>query len=138
MRDFAVRTERLLKEYHIYDRPSERLKELLFRTRKHRVFRALGPLDVQIPAGETVGIIGENGAGKSTFLKLAAGVIEPSEGAIKVSGKVSSILELGTGFNPEFTGRENVFQRCSPRAVAGGGEREDGTDRPVRRYRRVF
>ena len=109
MRDLAVSTQGLLKEYHIYDRPSERLKELLFKTRKHRVFRALGPLDIEVPAGETVGIIGENGAGKSTFLKLAAGVIEPSAGAIKVNGKVSSILELGTGFNPEFTGRENVL-----------------------------
>lgn len=109
MRDLAVRTQGLLKEYHIYDRPSERLKELLFKTRKHRVFRALGPLDVEVTAGETVGIIGENGAGKSTFLKLAAGVIEPSAGTITVNGKVSSILELGTGFNPEFTGRENVL-----------------------------
>lgn len=109
MRELAVRTEGLLKEYHIYDRPSERLKELLFKAKKHRVFRALGPLDIEVPAGETVGIIGENGAGKSTFLKLAAGVIEPSAGTITVNGKVSAILELGTGFNPEFTGRENVL-----------------------------
>ncbi len=109
MRNPAVRTRGLLKEYHIYDRPSERLKELFFKTGKHRVFRALGPLDIEVPAGETVGIIGENGAGKSTFLKLASGVIEPSSGTINVSGKVSSILELGTGFNSEFTGRENVF-----------------------------
>ncbi len=106
---FSVRTQDLIKEYHIYDRPSERLKEAFFRTKKHRVFRALGPLDIEVRKGETLGIVGENGAGKSTFLKLVAGVIEPSSGAIKVEGKVSSILELGTGFNPEFTGRENVF-----------------------------
>ncbi|HUO76568.1 MAG TPA: ABC transporter ATP-binding protein [Thermodesulfovibrionales bacterium] len=106
---FSLKTEGLIKEYHIYDRPSERLKELFLKTRKHRVFRALGPLDIEVRKGETLGIIGENGAGKSTFLKLAAGVIEPSSGMIKVDGKVSSILELGTGFNPEFTGRENVL-----------------------------
>ncbi len=106
---FSVKTLNLTKEYHIYDRPSERLKELFFRKKKHRVFRALGPLDIEVRKGETLGIVGENGAGKSTFLKLAAGVIEPSSGTIEVCGKVSSILELGTGFNPEFTGRENVF-----------------------------
>lgn len=106
---FSVKAEGLTKEYHIYDRPSERLKELFFKMRKHRVFRALGALDIEVRKGETLGIIGENGAGKSTFLKLVAGVIEPSSGMIKVDGKVSSILELGTGFNPEFTGRENVL-----------------------------
>jgi teichoic acid transport system ATP-binding protein len=104
----VVKTEDLLKEYHIYDRPSERLKELFLKGKKHRVFRALGPLDITIPRGETLGIVGENGSGKSTFLKIVAGVIEPSSGKMTVHGKVSSILELGTGFNPEFTGRENV------------------------------
>lgn len=104
----VVKTENLLKEYHIYDRPAERLKELFLKGKKHRVFRALGPLDIAIPRGETLGIVGENGSGKSTFLKIVAGVIEPSSGTMTVHGKVSSILELGTGFNPEFTGRENV------------------------------
>jgi ABC-type polysaccharide/polyol phosphate transport system ATPase subunit len=108
MEQSVVKTEGLLKEYHIYDRPSERLKELLLKTKKHRVFRALGPLDITVPRGETLGIVGENGSGKSTFLKIVAGVIEPSSGTMTVHGKVSSILELGTGFNPEFTGRENV------------------------------
>lgn len=109
MKQLSVETKGLVKEYHIYDRPLERLKELLLKTTHHKVFRALGPLDIEIPRGETLGIIGENGAGKSTFLKLVAGVIEPSAGTIKVTGKVSSILELGTGFHPEFTGRENVI-----------------------------
>ena len=109
MKDFAIKTEELSKEYHIYDSPAERLKELFLKTKKHRVFRAFGPLDIVIPKGETLGIVGENGAGKSTFLKLVAGVTEPSSGTITVEGKISSILELGTGFNPEFTGRENVF-----------------------------
>jgi lipopolysaccharide transport system ATP-binding protein len=109
MKDIAINTEGLMKEYHIYDHPLERLKELFFRTTKHRVFRALGPLDIKIRRGETLGIVGENGAGKSTFLKLVAGVTEPSSGTIAVEGKISSILELGTGFNLDFTGRENVF-----------------------------
>ncbi len=109
MRDLAIRAENLLKEYHIYDSPLERLKELFFKARKHRVFTALGPVDIEIRKGETLGIIGENGAGKSTFLKLVAGVIEPSSGSISVKGKVSSILELGVGFNPELSGKENIF-----------------------------
>lgn len=108
MKDIVVKAENLIKEYHIYDKPLERLKELFFSKKYHRVFRALGPLNIEVYKGEALGIIGENGAGKSTFLKLAAGVIEPSAGTISVKGKVSSILELGTGFNPEFTGRENV------------------------------
>jgi ABC-type polysaccharide/polyol phosphate transport system ATPase subunit len=109
MDNVTVKAEGLIKEYHIYDRPMERLKELFLKSPRHRVFRALGPLDIEIRRGETLGIIGENGAGKSTFLKLVAGVIEPSAGTITVDGRVSSILELGTGFNPEFTGRENVI-----------------------------
>jgi ABC-type polysaccharide/polyol phosphate transport system ATPase subunit len=108
MKDFAIKAEGLSKEYHIYDTPGERLKELFLKTKKHRVFRAFGPLDIVIPKGEMLGIVGENGAGKSTFLKLVAGVTEPSSGRVTVNGKISSILELGTGFNPEFTGRENV------------------------------
>ncbi len=109
MREIAIKAENLLKEYHIYDKPVERLKELFFKTKKHRVFTALGPLDVEVKRGETLGIVGENGAGKSTFLKIIARVIEPSSGNIIVNGKVSSILELGVGFNPELTGRENIF-----------------------------
>ena len=105
----AVRTEGLIKNYYIYKTPAERIKELFLNKVKHRILKALGPIDIEVLRGETLGIIGENGAGKSTFLKLVAGVIEPSSGTINVHGKVSSILELGTGFNPEFTGRENIF-----------------------------
>jgi ABC-type polysaccharide/polyol phosphate transport system ATPase subunit len=124
MKDCVVRTEGLLKEYHIYDRPSERLRELFFKTITHRVFRALGPLDLEVRRGETLGVVGENGAGKSTFLKLAAGVIEPSSGTITVHGKVSSILELGTGFNPDFTGRENVFLNGALLGLSSGQVKE--------------
>ena len=109
MKSFVIKAEDLLKEYHIYDHPWERLKELFLKRAAHKVFRALGPLDIEVRRGETLGIIGENGAGKSTFLKIVAGVTEPSSGRITAEGKISSILELGTGFNPEFTGRENIY-----------------------------
>ncbi len=130
-RDFAVKTEGLFKEYHIYDRPLERLKELFFKEKKHRAFRALGPIDIEVPKGETLGIVGENGAGKSTFLKLVAGVIEPSSGTISVNGRVSSILELGTGFNPEFTGRENVILNGALHGF-GPGQVEERLERIIR------
>lgn len=119
MKDFAVKAQGLLKEYHIYDHPMERLKELFLKTAKHRVFTALGPVDIAIPRGETLGVVGENGAGKSTFLKLVAGIIEPSSGVIEVDGRVS-ILELGMGFSPEFTGRENVALNASLHGLSPG------------------
>lgn len=109
MDDYIVKADELKKEYFIYDKPADRLKEIFTKQKRHRKFNALGPINVKVRKGETLGIIGENGAGKSTFLKLVAGVIEPTSGIIEVSGKVSAILELGTGFNPEFTGRENVL-----------------------------
>ena len=109
MDNIVIKAEGLKKEYYIYERPVDRLKEIFLKKKKHRAFNALGPINIQIKKGETIGIIGENGAGKSTFLKLVSGVIEPLSGNIEVKGKVSAILELGTGFNPEFTGRENVL-----------------------------
>ncbi len=109
MDDIIIKAKGLEKEYYIFERPVDRLKEIFFKQKRHRAFKALGPVNIEIKKGETLGIIGENGAGKSTFLKLVAGVIEPLSGKIEVNGKVSAILELGTGFNPEFTGRENVL-----------------------------
>lgn len=108
MNEIAIRTKGLMKDYHLYDSPWKRLKEAFFKVKSHHVFRALSPVDIDIRKGESIGIIGENGAGKSTFLKLIAGVLEPTSGFIEINGKVSSILELGTGFHPDFTGRENV------------------------------
>lgn len=109
MENIVIKAEELQKEYYIYDKPADRLKEIFLKKKRHKAFKALGPINIEISKGETLGIIGENGAGKSTFLKLVAGVIEPLSGRIDVYGKVSAILELGTGFNPEFTGRENVL-----------------------------
>lgn len=108
-----INAKGLTKEYHIYDTPIERFKELFLKTPRHRVFRALGPVDFSVKKGEALGVIGENGAGKSTLLKMIAGVIRPSAGQLSINGKVSSILELGTGFHPEFTGRDNVLLNAS-------------------------
>jgi ABC-type polysaccharide/polyol phosphate transport system ATPase subunit len=99
------------KSYSIYENPSDRLKELVTLQRRsyHRDYWALTDLSFDIQRGETFCVIGENGAGKSTLLQLVAGIIEPSAGEVSVKGRISALLELGAGFNPEFTGRDNVY-----------------------------
>ena len=98
------------KAYAIYARPQDRLKEWLHPGGGHRgeLFWALRDISLMIRPGQTVGIVGRNGSGKSTFLQLATGVLRPSEGVLHTQGRVAALLELGTGFNPEFTGRENI------------------------------
>jgi lipopolysaccharide transport system ATP-binding protein len=108
MRDFTVRAERLTKTYRAYDTPWDRLLELITRRRRHREFHALEEVSFALPPGEGLALIGENGAGKSTLLKILAGIASPTSGAFQVTGKVASILELGSGFHPEFTGRQNI------------------------------
>ena len=107
----AVEFQGVSKSYAIYDSPGDRLKELLSlnRLKRHRDFRALQDLTFTVARGETFCIVGENGCGKSTLLQMVAGILQPTEGSITVSGRVSALLELGAGFNPEFTGRENVY-----------------------------
>src|ERR1700686_3970925 len=104
----AVQVEQLTKIYRVYASPWDRLREALLRRPRHREFRALADVSFSLPKGEGLAIIGENGAGKSTLLKLLAGIGVPTSGALRVRGKVASILELGSGFHPEFTGRQNI------------------------------
>lgn len=104
----AVRAVELSKQYDLYARPADRLIELVTGRTRHAVFPALQGVTFEVDRGETVGIIGQNGAGKSTLLKLLCGVTQPTSGALETRGTISSILELGTGFHPEFTGRDNA------------------------------
>jgi lipopolysaccharide transport system ATP-binding protein len=124
-----IDVQALSKSYHIYERPQDRLKEafvsrldtlrsqlagilrLAHAPRSsvyYREFQALKEVSLQVRRGETLGIIGRNGAGKSTLLQLLAGTLTPTAGWVDIRGRVAALLELGTGFNPEFTGRENV------------------------------
>jgi ABC-type polysaccharide/polyol phosphate transport system ATPase subunit len=110
--DVSVRIRDVSKMYRIYNRPPDRLKEMLFsRFGKHygREFWALRQLSVDLHRGESLAIIGRNGSGKSTLLQMIAGTLAPTTGQIQVRGRVAALLELGGGFNPQFTGRENVF-----------------------------
>jgi ABC-type polysaccharide/polyol phosphate transport system ATPase subunit len=104
----AVRAIDLTKQYDLYRRPIDRLIEAVTRRPRHTVFPALQDVTFDVERGETVGIIGQNGAGKSTLLKLLCGVTRPTSGILDAKGSIASILELGTGFHPEFNGRENA------------------------------
>jgi len=146
--DVAVRAHWLGKAYHLYRRPRDRLKQLLWRGRRrfYHEIRALDDVSFTIQRGETVGIIGENGSGKSTLLQLLAGTLSPSRGSCEVAGRVAALLELGAGFDPEFTGRENVYVNASIlglrraeidarfAAIAAFADIGDFLDRPVKTY----
>jgi len=106
----VIDVQHLSKSYLLYNNPSDRLKEFLVRGRKsyHRDFWALRDISFQVRKGSTVGIIGRNGSGKSTLLQIVAGTLQPTAGTVRTSGRIAALLELGAGFNPEFTGRENA------------------------------
>lgn len=109
MKDTAIQIQSLSKSYKLYDAPFDRVKEA-FSNKKYSIEkRVLNDISLNIKKGDVVGIVGTNGAGKSTLLKIITGVLTPSSGEIKIDGKVSALLELGTGFNPEFTGIKNIF-----------------------------
>lgn len=109
--DVALRLENISKCFQIYEKPHHRLLQGVFRGRKkyYREYWALRDISFTVNRGETVGIIGRNGAGKSTLLQIICGTLTPTSGALEINGRVAALLELGAGFNPEFTGRENVF-----------------------------
>ena len=118
----AVVVENGSKNYRIYAKPADRLKELILRGRKfHEDFWALRNVSFRVPKGSTFGVVGENGSGKSTLLQMIAGTLQPTEGTITRNGRVAALLELGAGFNPEFTGRENVVLNA---AIMGLTEEE--------------
>ncbi|MFL6258954.1 MAG: ABC transporter ATP-binding protein [Thermoanaerobaculia bacterium] len=146
MREATVQAEGLTKVYRTYATPWDRLLEGITRRPRHREFRALEDVGFALPRGEGLALIGENGAGKSTLLKILAGITAPTSGAFRVSGKIASILELGSGFHPEFTGRQNIvlnaamlglsqeeLRRKMP-GIISFSELGDFIDQPVKTY----
>lgn len=113
--EIAIQARSLGKSYPIFNKPEDRLKQMLsFGRRKYyREFWAVKDVDLEVHRGETVGIVGRNGSGKSTLLQMICGTLAPTSGELTVNGRVAALLELGAGFNPEFTGRENVFMNAS-------------------------
>ena len=109
--DIAIKIEDVSKCYHLYDNPRDRMLQMLFGKRKqyYREFWAVKGISLDIMRGEVIGIVGNNGAGKSTLLQMVSGILQPTEGKITVNGRVAAILELGAGFNPELSGRENIY-----------------------------
>lgn len=107
----VIRVKDLVKKYNIYDEPIDRLKEIFSIRKKsyHREFVALNGLTFDVEKGDAIGILGKNGCGKSTLLKMITGVLTPTSGTLEIKGKISAILELGAGFNMEYTGLENIY-----------------------------
>lgn len=126
--EVVIKVENLAKCFHIYDQPRDRLKQFILpRFQKavgmrpncyYREFWAVKDVSFEVRRGETVGILGFNGAGKSTLLQMICGTLNPTHGQIQTNGKISALLELGAGFNPEFTGRENVFLSCALHGIS--------------------
>lgn len=109
--DRIIKVDKLCKDYGLYDKKSDRLWEVIGFSHKsrHKVYHALKEISFDVQKGETVGIIGTNGSGKSTLLKILTGVVTPTSGDITINGKISALLELGAGFNPEYTGIQNIY-----------------------------
>ncbi|WP_084454982.1 ABC transporter ATP-binding protein [Comamonas composti] len=155
-REVAIRVRELSKKYQIYDTPIQRLKQFVFpQLRKFfrlenkqyfREFSALQNISFEVTRGQTVGVIGRNGSGKSTLLQIICGTLYPSAGDVEVNGRVAALLELGSGFNPDFTGRENVYfnasilgqseeiTRSKFSAIESFADIGDFIDQPVKNY----
>lgn len=123
MTEIAIKVSNLSKCYQIYDKPHDRLKQSIYprlqrlvgkpAKQYHREFWALKDVSFEVKKGETVGIVGRNGSGKSTLLQMICGTLNPTSGSVTTHGRIAALLELGSGFNPEFTGRENVYMNAS-------------------------
>jgi ABC-type polysaccharide/polyol phosphate transport system ATPase subunit len=111
----VIQVEKISKSYQIYTQPHHRLLQGIFRSRKqfYTDFFALTDISFEVKRGEMIGIIGRNGSGKSTLLQILCGTLAPSSGTVAVKGRIAALLELGAGFNPEFTGRENVYMNAA-------------------------
>jgi len=111
----AIQAQHLGKNFQIYNRPIDRLKQMLVRNRRryYRDFAALHDVSFELQKGEVLGLVGRNGAGKSTLLQLICGTLTPSVGQVSVHGRIAALLELGAGFNPDFSGRENIYLNAS-------------------------
>jgi ABC-type polysaccharide/polyol phosphate transport system ATPase subunit len=107
--DLVIQVEGLSKMFRVYSQPVDLLKEFVFRIRTHQELWALKDVSFHVKQGQVVGLIGRNGSGKSTLLKILTGVLDKTSGELTINGRVSSILELGTGFHPEYSGRKNIF-----------------------------
>ena len=153
MSDLAININSVGKRYKLYSRPAHRILDAFGFARlpfvkipPARHFWALRDFDLCVPRGQRLGVIGRNGAGKSTLLKIMTGSVAPTEGEVEVSGRLQALLELGTGFHPEFTGRQNIrtylaYQGLSPGEIAGKesevidfAEIEEFVDQPVKTY----
>lgn len=111
MSEYAIEIKNLTKQYNMYQKPQDRMKEALnpFKKSYHDIFYALKDINVVVEKGEMIGFIGENGSGKSTLLKIITGVLSPSSGSLEINGKIAALLELGSGFNPEYSGYDNIY-----------------------------
>lgn len=104
-----IKVEEVSKQFKLYHSPADRLREIIFQRSYHKDYKALDNISFEVHDGETLGIIGQNGAGKSTLLKILSGIVIPDNGSIHIDGKVTGLLELGTGFNYQMTGLENIY-----------------------------
>ena len=148
MHTAVISIQRVYKRFSLYAKPKDRLLEAVpgLTRRRHTDFWALSAIDLNIPAGQFVAIVGPNGSGKSTLLQVVAGILQPTRGRVLTEGRIAALLELGAGFNPEFTGRENVMLNSEILGIPPGQMREafpriadfagigDFMDRPVKEY----
>lgn len=141
-----VSVQNLNKDFKIYERPQDRLFEIILRQQRHQLYHVLSDISFAVPDGKSLGIIGDNGAGKSTLLKLLVGTLQPTSGEIAIEGQVAALLELGAGFHPEFTGRKNIYLNAAllgvpddniaelEKDIIAFSELDYFIDRPVKTY----